>query len=474
MAKKNYTIAVIEDDPLVNNTIKDILGAKYSNVITYTDSEEADRELNSISPDLLLLDIFLGHANGLEILEKLKSSGYQIPVIMMTAFSDIKMAVRAMKLGAEDFIVKPLDLEQLEVSVEKALQNYDLKRQVNLLSERLEEERPSEIIGQSEGVKKAMEMAKIIASSPDTTALIIGETGTGKELFARYIHENSERARGPFVSINCGAIPKELAENELFGYERGAFTGATEKIKQGKFEQANHGTLLLDEIAELSPELQVKLLRVLQERTFYRLGGSKEISVDVRIIASTNKNLEKLVEKGEFREDLFYRLNVTAIELPPLNERGDDIMNLAAAIVKEFNKKLGKNVTGFSPESVESLKKYPWKGNIRELRNVIERAVLLETEDVITKNSLSFLHAGGASEKVEKKDPVEIKEREHYLKISQTGAPMANILKDLIIQTLKITGGNQIKAAKLLEISRAKLRYRIEQLGINISGKNIS
>lgn len=319
MPKKNYTIVVIEDDPLVNETVKDIMSSKYSRVFTFEDAQKALDEMHIISPDLVLLDIFLGHHNGLEILDSLRKQGYAMPVIMMTAFSDIKMAVKAMKLGAEDFIVKPLDLEQLELSSEKALENYDLRRQVNILSEQLKEEKSSEIIGKSDGVRQAKDMAKVV-SGADTTVLIYGESGTGKELLARYIHENSDRVKGPFVAINCGAIPKELAENELFGYERGAFTGATEKFRPGKFEQANHGTILLDEVGELTPDIQVRLLRVLQEQRFYRLGGQKEIQVDVRVVAATNKSLEELVEKGEFREDLFYRLNVAQVELPPLRE----------------------------------------------------------------------------------------------------------------------------------------------------------
>lgn len=473
MSRNNYTIVVIEDDPLVNQTVKGILSSKYAKVVTFTDAAQALDELHMISPDLILLDIFLGHANGLDILEQLRKQGYTMPVIIMTAFSDIKMAVRAMRLGAEDFIVKPLDLEQLEVSVERALKNFDLRRQVDILSEQLKKDQPSEILGSSEAMLKAIEMAKIVARADDTTVLILGESGTGKELMARFIHENSPRAKGPFVTINCGAIPRELAENELFGYERGAFTGATEKVKQGKFEQAHHGTILLDEIAELSLELQVKLLRVLQERQYYRLGGSKEISVDVRVIASTNKDLEKLVEEGAFREDLYYRLNVARIHLPPLRERGGDILKIATAFVNEFNTKFGKNIKGFSPEAVEIMNNYHWKGNVRELRNVIERVVLLETNDLITKESLSFLKPPTTSVQLGGKQSIELADGQHFLQISRTGAPMANVMRDLIVQTLKITNGNQIKAAKILGISRAKLRYRIEQLGINITGKNI-
>lgn len=468
MSKQNYTIVVIEDDPLVNSTIKGILFSKYTRVETFSDVNKVMEELHMIAPDLILLDIFLGDSNGLDILEQLRKQGYTMPVIIMTAFSDIKMAVRAMKLGAEDFIVKPLDLEQLEVSVDRSLKNFDLRRRVEILSEQIKKEQPSEILGSSQGMKDAMEMAKLISFAEDTTVLILGESGTGKELLSRFIHENSPRAKGPFVTINCGAIPRELAENELFGYERGAFTGATEKFRPGRFEQAQHGTILLDEIAELSLDLQVKLLRVLQERKFYRLGGVKEISVDVRVIASTNKDLESLVEQNKFREDLFYRLNVARMLLPPLRERGEDILKLATAFVKEFNKKFNKNVTGFTSEAADIINLYPWKGNVRELRNVIERVVLLEQGTILTKESLGFLKSGTSIHFNPSKTDITLLEGQHYLKISDSGVLLGGVMKDLIVQTLKITNGNQIKAAKLLGISQAKLIYRIEQLGIDI------
>jgi len=391
---------------------------------------------------------------------------------MMTAFSDIRMAVRAMRLGAEDFIVKPLDLEQLELTVERALEKYELKRQVDVLSERLEAEQPEEVIGVSDGIKAALEVSRIVAGA-DTTSLILGETGTGKELFARFIHKNSTRSKGPFITINCGAIPKELAENELFGYEKGAFTGATEKVKQGRFEQAHRGTILLDEVGELGLDLQVKLLRVLQERKYYRLGGMKEISVDVRVIAATNQNLEKLVEEGRFREDLYYRLNVATIELPSLRNRIEDIIPIASSFVKEFNTKFSKSISGFTPEAVQTLQSYYWKGNIRELRNVIERIMLLESQTIISKESLAFLkpnnHTASLQSQLLKQKPIDLETGEHQLHISKEGALWNNVVKDLILQTLKITEGNQIQAAKVLNISRAKLRYRIEQLNIKVT-----
>lgn len=473
MSLQNYSIVVIENDPLLNSTVKEILSEKYKEVLTFTDAQQALHEINSIGPDVILLDIFLGHANGLDILEQIRKKGHTMPVLMMTAVSDIKIAVSAMKLGAEDFIIKPLDPEQLEVAVEKTLEKYDLRRKVDLLSERLGEEHPSEMIGGSKGILKAIDMGKIIAGA-DTTALILGESGTGKELMARFIHENSPRSRSPFIPINCGAIPRELAENELFGYEKGAFTGASEKIKQGRFEQANHGTILLDEIAELSMELQVKLLRVLQDMKFYRLGGSKEISVDVRVIASTNKDLRKLVDEDKFREDLFYRLDVATIILPPLRERGDDIIKIATDFINEFNKKFGKKVSGFTPEAAEIINSYGWRGNIRELRNVIERIVLLENDELITAESLEFLATIASGTKIKDKSEQTIPDGKHFLQISKSGAQMGDVLKDLIISTLEISKGDQIEAAKLLGISEAKLRHNIEQYGINISGSNIS
>jgi DNA-binding NtrC family response regulator len=471
---KNYTIVIIEDDPLVNESVQNVLLSKYTRVEAFTDPNEGINQLHKIAPDLLVLDIFLGYANGLDILEQLRKQGYTMPVVIMTAFSDIKMAVRAMKLGAEDFIVKPLDLDQLEVTVERALRNYELKRKVDLLSEQIKKEQPDEIIGNSIGIRKALELGKLVGKTEDTTVLIYGETGTGKELMAKYIHDNSPRSNGPFVSVNCGAIPRELAENEFFGYEKGAFTGATEKMRPGKFEQAQHGTILLDEISELSMDLQVKLLRVLQERRFYRLGGTKEISVDVRVVASTNKELEALVEEGKFREDLYYRLNVAKIILPPLRDRGEDTLQIATAFVSEFNKKFGKNTKGFDNDATAIILNYPWKGNIRELRNAIERIILMENKELIDAEALSFLR-GLSTMSTAKTSNAEamiiLPPGKHYLKVSVTGASYNEVSKDLLEQVLKIVKGNQIKAAKILGISRAKLRYRIEQLAINPTGK---
>lgn len=464
---KNYTIVIFEDNPIICDLLKEVLSQKYSRFVVFTDPSEGINELHKIAPDLILIEMFFGHTNGLDILEQIRKQGYSMPVVMITSQNDLILALRAIRLGADDFITKPIEPEQLEITIERTLRNFDLKRRVELLNEQIQKEQPSEILGKSPSLLKALEFGKLVARTDDTTVLIYGETGTGKELMARYIHDNSPRASGPFITINCGAIPRELAENEFFGYEKGAFTGATEKMRPGRFEQAHHGTILLDEISELSPDLQVKLLRVLQEKRFFRLGGAKEVSVDVRVIASTNKELETLVEGDKFREDLFYRLNVAKISLPPLRERGDDVMIIASALINEFNKKFGKNITGFTPEAEEFILKYPWKGNIRELRNAIERICLLETKQILDVESLNFLRIFSRPQVLPPKANDENAITSGYeLKISEQGAKYNDVTKDLITQILKRVNGNQIKAAKILGISRAKLRYRIEQLDI--------
>ncbi len=467
----NYTLLIVEDDPQLGASLQGYLARRYRRVHWLPDALQAVAQFPTLRPDLVLLDIFLGQHNGLDILEQLRSEGFTVPVIVITAFSDIKMAVRAMKLGAEDFIVKPIDIEQLEIAIERALRNYDLRRHVQLLEEQLQREHPHDIIAVSESLRSVLALAKTLAAV-DTTVLITGETGTGKELLARYIHRHSARASAPFVVINCGAIPRELAESELFGYERGAFTGALEKVHPGKFELADRGTIFLDEISELPPELQVKLLRVLQERSFYRLGGREEIQVDVRVIAATNRDLEQMVSEGKFREDLYYRLNVAVLHIPPLRERPEDILPLATAFVTEFNKRFNKRIAGFAPEAVSLLLSYPWRGNVRELRNAIERAVLLEQSEVITRETLSFLRtrswgdiSGG--EVLDMLKRFELPPGKHFLAVSPHGVSYDEVIKDLLQQALRATRGNVSKAARFLQITRDKLEYRLQVYNID-------
>ncbi|MCX7929742.1 MAG: sigma-54 dependent transcriptional regulator [Chlorobi bacterium] len=463
MERSRQTILVIDDDHLVGEAIVHALDDRYERVVHLNDPQRALEEFESIAPDLALLDVYLGKVNGIDLLEHLRREGVRVPVIVMTGFGDIKTAVRAMKAGADEFIAKPIDLEQLEVVVERVLTNDAMRRQVSLLEEELARYTTSNIIGSSEALRKALEIAAIVARSPDTTSLILGESGTGKEVIARYIHQQSARAKGPFITVNCGAIPRELAESELFGYERGAFTGATDKIRQGRFEQAHRGTILLDEVGELSPEMQVKLLRVLQERKFYRLGGSKEITVDVRVIAATNRDLEKLVEEGKFREDLYYRLNVATIYLPPLRQRKEDIPLLVAAFIKEFNAKFGKAIEGFEPQAAELLQQYHWKGNVRELRNVIERAVLLSNGSVITREQLSFLRTDTAPPDKGVSVRPSLASGQYQLVISEHGAPLDSVVRDLIAQTLALASGDRRIAARMLAVSVDRLTDLMRQ-----------
>ena len=461
MAKARILVA--DDEVILANTLKKILGELGFAVSICNRGEDFFQALEEQKPDIVLLDIYLGEINGIQLLNRLRADGRDIPVIIMTAHSDVSLAVKAMKEGAADFVVKPFDLDHLGVLIEKNLEHARLQTQVKLLQEELEEERSrSGIIGKSTALRRSMETAEKLAMGENTTVLVEGESGTGKELMARFIHQSSSRRDKPFVTLNCGAIPKELAESEFFGYEKGAFTGATEKMKQGKFELADGGTILLDEIRELSLDMQVKLLRVLEEKRFYRLGGTKEISVDVRVIAASNKELAREVEEGRFREDLFYRLNVASIKIPPLRNRKEDIGDLAQAFLAEFSRRFTRSCPRVSPEAMSYLEHLPWKGNVRELRNAMERVVLLNNVPVLTVEHFGFLRPpAGGSGLLQSGNG-----KPFVLEIPAQGIRMSEVMKDLILKTLDIVGGNQVQAAKVLGLTRSKLRYRMEQLGI--------
>ncbi len=457
-------ILIIDDDDLVSMSLKKVLVKEGYSVEICNDAGEWSDVVKNFQPDLILLDIYLTTHNGIDILKLIKKDYPTLPVIMITGYADIKMAVTSIKLGAFDFLLKPIELEQLNIVLDKALENIKLRSEINILHSILETDKlTKEFFGRSSKIQRLLDSVGKLASSSDTTILLEGESGTGKEVFARYIHQNSPRASAPFITINCGSIPRELAESELFGHEKGAFTGASQKTKLGKFELANNGTLLLDEIGELSLDMQVKLLRVLQERKFYRLGGEKEISVNVRVLAATNRNLEEEVKKGNFREDLFYRLNVVKIEIPPLRERQEDIPFIAYSFLQEFNQKFNKSISGIDPTALDLLKSYKWKGNIRELRNVMERVVLLCEEDMLRVHHFAFL-IENKIESVNDSDNL-------VLKIPSKGVTMDEVVKTLIQKTLLITNGNQVQAAKILGLSRSKLRYRMEQLGIEVTKK---
>lgn len=455
-------ILVVDDEPMIIQTFEKILSNWGYDVTTCFEGKNLFSTLAQTHPDLILLDVYLGELNGIQLLKKIKEEGWKMPVVMITGQANVNLAVEAMREGAEDFIEKPIDLNRLKIIIEKALTQHRLITQVKLLKEELEETRPHiGIIYKSEKIRNILKIADRLANS-NTTVLLEGESGTGKELIARYIFEHSDRANNPFININCGAIPKDLAESEFFGYEKGAFTGASEKMKLGKFELADRGTILLDEIGELSLEMQVKLLRVLEERKFYRLGGTTEIKVDVRIIAATNRNLANEVKVGRFREDLYYRINVANIFIPPLRERSDDIPLLTVAFQEEFSKRFRKPTTKICKEAVEYLQKYYWKGNVRELRNAIERVNLLNDGPTLEIEHFNFLEPHVCSTLDEAKT-----DGTYKLEIPASGIKMEKVVKDVIIKTLKLTNGNQVHAAKILGISRSKLRYRMEQLRID-------
>ncbi len=453
-------ILIVDDDNLVGISLKKVLTKLDYDVAICMDGGKVEESCDLHQPDIILLDIYLTTHNGLDILKILQKKYYHIPVIMITGYADVKIAVEAMKLGAFDFLLKPIEIDQLSIVLDKCTKHLKLKLEVDGLHAILNEDNLTrEFFGKSKSIQRTLNIVEKLAKSDDTTILLEGKSGVGKEVFAKYIHQQSPRNKNVFISINCGSIPKDLADSELFGYERGAFTGAAQKTKLGKFELANGGTILLDEIGELSLDIQVKLLRVLQERKFYRVGGEKEISVNVRVLAATNKNLETEVEKGTFREDLFYRLNVARIEVPSLKDRKEDIPVLAYSFMQQFAKKFNQRIKGINEESINLLQNYSWKGNVRELRNTIERAVLMMDGDELKPQHLNFL-----------KQQNNTGDNSNYkLIVPPEGVKVDVVLKDLILKTLSITKGNQVKAAKVLGYTRSKLRYRMEQLGIEVT-----
>jgi two-component system response regulator AtoC len=454
-------ILIADDELMLCNTLKKIFSEQGHHVAVSHTAGEFLRSLEETRPDLVLLDVFLGETNGIQLLSRIRGEGWQVPVIVMTAHSEVSLAVRAMKEGAADFVVKPFDLNHLLALAERSMEHAQLQTKVKILEEELDGQRArSGIIGRSEALQVVLETAEKLALAENTTVLLEGESGTGKELVARYIHQKSSRADRPFVTVNCGAIPQDLAESEFFGYEKGAFTGAQERMKQGKFELADGGTILLDETGELSLEMQVKLLRVLEEKRFYRLGGTKEITVDVRVIAASNRDLAREVAAGAFREDLYYRLNVASIKIPPLRSRKQDIADLTQAFLKDFCARLNRSVPQVLPETMAFLEQLPWKGNVRELRNAVERVLLLNNAPVLTVEHFLFLEPALGPDRSNGS-------RNYVLEIPPHGVQMNDVVRDLILKTLDIVGGNQVRAAKVLGLTRSKLRYRMEQLGIH-------
>jgi two-component system, NtrC family, response regulator AtoC len=453
-----FKILVIDDEPILRESLEVALTACPYQVVTARTGEEGLDLFHAEKPDLILLDHWLPGINGDEVLRRIKEENPEIPVIIMTAQGSIELAVQSMKMGALDFLVKPFELEQVEMLVEKGLERARLKRELEWLRAQYQERfRSGGIIGVSSGIKNVLGLAEKLALSYDTTVLIEGETGTGKELLAEYIHFLSPRSSLPFIPINCGAVPKDLFESELFGYDKGAFTGALEKGKMGKVEAADKGTLFLDEVGELPLPAQVKVLRVLEEKEYFRVGGVEKKKADVRIIAATNKDLESEVKKGNFRDDLYFRLNVVKLNVPPLRDRKEDILPLFRFFMDRFNEQFKKGFLKISKEAEGHLQSHLWVGNVRELRNAVERIVLLENGEEVLDRHLSFL----AGKRVEERELQPVKPA-----IPSGGIHLDQVEKEYILEALRIKNGNKIQAAKLLGITRSALLYRMEKHGI--------
>lgn len=384
------TVLIVDDEAELRRSIISILNSSMPEfvfqVTEASDGKEALEKIKTSDFDLVLMDVRMPEVNGLEALAKIKATDPRTFVVIMTAHGNLQDAITAIRDGAYDYVEKPVQPDRLALIVKKALETQEMVSSLAISAPIFDDDVDTEFVGSSKKMREIFDLINRL-SHVDTTVLIRGENGTGKELVARAIHFSSPRKDGEFVAINCGAIPENLMESEFFGHERGAFTGANER-KIGKFQLASKGTIFLDEVAELRPEMQVKLLRVLQERRFVPVGGNREVATNTRVVAATNRNLEKMIEDGTFREDLFYRLNVMPIFLPPLRERLDDLEDLISYFVRKFNRKLSRQVSGFSTEALNILRNYRWPGNIRELENIIERAFIVETGNTIELSGL--------------------------------------------------------------------------------------
>ncbi len=455
----NYTVMVVDDEDSVRKLLSAVLLREGYQVLCADSGEEALSKFKLSQPDLVIMDIRMPNIDGITAFKEMQKLCQNVSVILMTAYAAVETAVEAIKLGAFDYLIKPFDIEEVKLLVSRAIQLQKMSEKILVLNQQLVDSyRLDKIITNSPKMKELCQNIAKIAQS-NASVLITGESGTGKELIANTIHYNSKRNRGPFIKINCGALPETLLESELFGHEKGAFTGAVMR-RPGRFEQADHGTLFLDEIGEISPNLQVKLLRVLQEREFERVGGNKTIKTDIRVLAATNRNLGEMVKQGTFRQDLYYRLNVVCLSAPPLRERREDIELLAGFFLQKFTAENEKNILGFDPEVLKLMENYSWPGNVRELANVIERAVIMSTgsrifpedlpEHLICSNENSLT----GSLVLEKPEGSTLKEM------------IKKVECMLIKEALQRNQGNKVKTAKELGMSRRSILYKIQEYEI--------
>ncbi len=439
-------ILVVDDEQNIRRMLNRVLSSEGFIVKEAINGLEALKRLEEEDYSLVLLDLKMPGLNGIETLKKIREFDINLPIIMISAYGSISEAVEAMKLGALDYLIKPFDIEELKIIVERAIKQYELR--VENIYYREEEEKRfnfDEIIGKSKAIKRVLEMVKSVSVTP-ATVLITGESGTGKELIARAIHKNSPGNKNPFVVVNCVAFSSHLLESELFGHEKGAFTGAISK-RIGRFEMAKGGTIFLDEIGEVDPVIQTKLLRFLQEKEFERVGSSKSIKVDVRILSATNLDLKKKAEDNNFRQDLYYRLNVFNIEVPPLRERKEDIPLLVEHFIHKYDKILNKKVEEISPQAMELLLNYAYPGNIRELENILERSMIMAKNNIMDETYFAFINKENFSEKK---------------------GTLKEVEKELIIKFLIQNKSNRTKTAELLGISRRSLQNKIKEYQIEL------
>ncbi|MFZ5812841.1 MAG: sigma-54-dependent transcriptional regulator [Thermodesulfobacteriota bacterium] len=450
------SILVVDDDPGHLSMLTTVLSGWGYRVEGASGGAAALQALRERPRDLVITDVRMAGMDGIEVLRAVKDYNPAVPVLIMTAYSSVETAVEALKAGAYDYLIKPLDLDVLRLAMDRALDHLRLQTENRALKERLGREfESSEIIGQSPPMRELLDMAAMVAPT-EATVLVVGESGTGKELVARAIHANSPRKNGPLVTVNCAALPETLLESELFGHEKGAFTGA-DRRREGRFMAADKGTIFLDEIGEMSPTTQAKLLRVIQEREIERVGGDRPIGVDVRIVAATNRDLKREVEEGRFREDLYYRLNVLVLSVPPLRDRRGDIPLLARHFLEKFARKNRKDIKEFSHGALEALVRYDWPGNVRELENAVERGVILAAGGYLTERELP---PGVATILAAQPSPAA---GQGTAVPDLAGQPLEDIEQRAILATLKETGGNKSEAARLLGITRATLHKKLKK-----------
>lgn len=446
------SVLIVEDEAMIRTTLRRKLDREGYDCTMAANGAEARALFKRQVWDLVLLDINLPDSSGLELLKEFRDTDAEIPVIMLTGNASVEYVVDAMKNGAYDYITKPFNLEELMISVEKTLEVTRLRREVRAARANFESSYGfDKVIGKSQMMNDVLDVAKTVAQSEAETVLILGESGTGKNLLAQAIHFNSNRAAKPFMNVTCTALTETLLESELFGHERGAFTDAR-TTKKGLAELAHEGTLFLDEIGDMPLGLQAKLLGFLENRSFRRVGGTRVHQVNVRIIAATNQSMEQLIAEKRFREDLYYRLNVIEITMPPLRKRPEDVPLLAEFFVDSFNRKFKKKVGGFDKSGINALCEYPWPGNVRELRNVIERAMILTKTELLGADDLPL-----------RTRSVRPTANDDLIALPEDGVSLDTVEKELVKQALQRTRGNQTKAAKLLRISRDQLRYRMKQ-----------